>query len=328
MDILERFYLGEFKFSDDESEQLIDLLHTTGSNRLNEFIFYLVSKMYKFIDRKDGEDGVDFIVNEEKRKYYENVFYSDCLKSVSFGYLSLVKYLFKVDSEYSECLQCAVQYGQLDVLEYLFTFIKGRRYGVKRGRIERDFLFILAAEYGHLHILKYLIESGCKINIYLHNDYAFGMAAKNGHLHILEYLISLGDTHGHVNIHAEDEYAFKVALTHSYFDVVEYLINLEPTHGKINIHADDECAFKSACVRADLDAINYLLSLEFTHGQINIHAGNEYAFRTCVRNSDMHIVKILFYLEDTHGPIDVQHPKEIKVHCTYVDRNRRYKWAE
>ena len=61
---------------------------------------------------------------------------------------------------------------------------------------------ILAATFGHLNIVKFLISVG--ENIHTNDDYPLRYSANNGYLDVVKYLISVG-----VNIHADDDCALQ-----------------------------------------------------------------------------------------------------------------------
>jgi hypothetical protein len=77
-----------------------------------------------------------------------------------------------------------------------------------------------AAEYGHLHIVKYVR------NIYVHPmDHFYDIiedASKNGHLHIIKYFMNetRGGSPSYYN------YAMKKACRKNHFDIVQYFIDV------------------------------------------------------------------------------------------------------
>lgn len=83
---------------------------------------------------------------------------------------------------------------------------------------EDDRALLLAANSGHLHIVKYLVTAGAHLS---HpktiNDYSLISAAKNGNLDVIEYL-----RHTH-NINPDR--ALLSAAINCHIEVVKYLAN-------------------------------------------------------------------------------------------------------
>ena len=75
----------------------------------------------------------------------------------------------------------------------------------------------LAAEYGHLDVVKCLVEQGA--NIHDCNDCALRLAAEKGHLNVVQYLVEQG-----ADIHALDNYALRCAAENGHIEVVKYLV--------------------------------------------------------------------------------------------------------
>ena len=65
--------------------------------------------------------------------------------------------------------------------------------------------FQYAAEYGHLEIVKFLLENGADLNG--NEGAALSMASCNGHLDVVKFLIEMG-----VDIHADNNQALWWAL--------------------------------------------------------------------------------------------------------------------
>src|SRR6185369_2961863 len=83
---------------------------------------------------------------------------------------------------------------------------------------EYDYLAIcIAAEYGHIEIVKYLFERGADIRIY--SDMALRYSAQNGHLQVVKYLIENG-----AYVHAINDSSLCYSAENGHLSVVEYLL--------------------------------------------------------------------------------------------------------
>ena len=100
---------------------------------------------------------------------------------------------------------------------------------VKEGNLEeikkilthdnKNDILCATCQYGHLEIVKYLIEK-CGADARAENDFAVQEACANGHLEIVKYLIEKCDA----NVHNEDECAIMWACEGGHHEVVKYLI--------------------------------------------------------------------------------------------------------
>ncbi len=68
----------------------------------------------------------------------------------------------------------------------------------------------LVAENGHLSILKFLLENGCRYNLY-----AYSYAVENGHLDILKYL--------HEDSRRMNKFLYKIALSKGHMDMINWM---------------------------------------------------------------------------------------------------------
>ena len=85
--------------------------------------------------------------------------------------------------------------------------------------IKFDLILQYASIYGHLDIVKYLVEHGS--NIHANNDYALRWASYNGYLDVVKYLVEHG-----ANIHAKNDEALRDADERNHFNVFNYLKSL------------------------------------------------------------------------------------------------------
>jgi ankyrin repeat protein len=130
------------------------------------------------------------------------------------GNLNVAKYLIGmigpalIAEEMKLAADSAIKNNHLQIVEYLI--------GLNIVDDAISLAFTSAAFHGNLSILKYTIEKGA--DIHTNNDVAVRVAAHNGHLHILRYLI---DTVGMI---ADYDSALNVAANQGQLDVINYLV--------------------------------------------------------------------------------------------------------
>jgi hypothetical protein len=89
------------------------------------------------------------------------------------------------------------------------------------------YLHELAADKGHLPVVRYLIEdSGQSVDATINDNFALRYAACNGHLPVVRYLIE--ESGQPVNITAWDNGALKFATLSDRTDVIQYLETVIP----------------------------------------------------------------------------------------------------
>ncbi len=126
-----------------------------------------------------------------------------------------------------------------------------------------------AAYYGHLVVVKYLVEQGADIRA--ERDGALRWASCYGHLDVVKYLVEQG-----ADVHAEKNRSLRWASSYGHLEVVKYLIEQGA-----DIHACQECALRWASQNGRLDVVKYLvengadtegrpLSLAFNHDQFEV----------------------------------------------------------
>ena len=97
------------------------------------------------------------------------------------------------------------------------------KYGINKGfniRAYHNEALRLAAGFGHIDIVKYLVEVQ-KANIHAKEDEAVRFASRRGHLDVVKYLVEHG-----ANIHAQNNYALKWAKGNEHKVIVDYLNSL------------------------------------------------------------------------------------------------------
>lgn len=155
--------------------------------------------------------------------------------------------------------------GDLEMVRYL------KKHGVNIHR-DRDSSLYQAARFGHLHIVKYLIENGAK------NPNALRAAAMNNHLDIVEYLLNNG-----ANIQSFKNRAFCDAASFGYLDIVIYLLE-----NGADINSENSLALRQAASWGRTDVVEYLIERG-----ADIHAENDEALRAAVKYRKTDIMKCL-----------------------------------
>ena len=114
-------------------------------------------------------------------------------------------------------LELAATYGNLNVVKYLVE------HGVDINAEDADAgILIYASQDGNLDMVKYLSDNGADINAMASNGWtALMQAADSGHLDIVTYLVENG---ADVDIKDADDYvAWMVAELQGYTEIVDYL---------------------------------------------------------------------------------------------------------
>ena len=111
-----------------------------------------------------------------------------------------------------------------------------------------------ATYYGHLEILKCLLEYKKNIDISCDNNYNFRIASLNGHLHILKFLLEINKN---INISAKNEDAFRSAASNNHIDILKFLLQCKQD---IDISAENEQAFEHAVLYGYQSTLKFLLN--------------------------------------------------------------------
>ena len=104
-----------------------------------------------------------------------------------------------------------------------------------------------AAKYGHLSIVKYLVEKGVKFNT--DDEWALREATYKGHLDIVRYLIENG-----ADMHIWDEHILLWASIYGHLSIVKYLVE-----NGANFHIDQEKALVLAADNGHLPVVKFLV---------------------------------------------------------------------
>ncbi len=177
----------------------------------------------------------------------------------------------------NDTLDYYIYNGDLEMVRYL------NNHGVDIHK-DRDRSLYQAARFGHLHIVKYLVENGAK------NPNALRAAAINDHLDIVEYLLNNG-----ADIQIFKNRAFCDAASYGYLDIVSFLLE-----NGADINSENDLALRGATNWGKTDTVEYLLE----HGA-NIHAENDEALRTAVKYRKTDTMKCLLeHGADIHADND------------------------
>lgn len=111
-----------------------------------------------------------------------------------------------------------------------------------------------AAANGHLHIIKYLMDTDDGLDIC---DRAITAACENGHLKILKYIAKTTELEADYNSH--DAVVFRSACENGHLNIISYMI--ANSSEKVNIYAGGEDAIIGACNYGREDVVKYLLTI-------------------------------------------------------------------
>ncbi len=124
----------------------------------------------------------------------------------------------------------------------------------------------LAAEKGHLQIVKYLMESKyavprCQANA--DNSCGLRLAAYNGHLDVIRYLMESEYAVPRCQANARDSGALREAAWNGHLKVVQYLMESKYALPRCKANADDSCALRKAAENGHLDIVRYLMESKY-----------------------------------------------------------------
>ena len=208
--------------------------------------FYL--RMIHYIEKLKGthrfiySDG-DFSLQYDILKNSGNA--NDLLnKSSTYGELSLVKFALaqgaKIHPQGDVALGWAAENGHLHVVKYL---VEEQNANLSK---DDDFALRWASGAGYLDVVKYLVEQGA--NIHERQDGALRQASEGGHLQVVKYLLKIG-----ANVHAREDHAVRMASSNGHLDVVKYLVEQGA-----DIHASNTQALRLATEKGHIEIVKYL----------------------------------------------------------------------
>ena len=200
------------------------------------------------------------------RMYYPDGLFYDAVRR---GFLDLIKYVIekRVSKEAKVSgLKLAAEQGHLEIVKWLVE------YGV--GPL--DDALIAAADKGHIEIVKYLLEKGA--NIHAKSDEAVGDASRNGNLEMVKLLVDSG-----ADIHAYQDYALRMAAAKGHLPVVKYLVE-----NGADVNAMEGEPLIQAAYNRKLAVLKYLV-----RQGANPHAKNDTALSLADKNAHTEISQYL-----------------------------------
>ncbi len=113
-------------------------------------------------------------------------------------------------------------------------------------KIQND-LLVIAAENGHLEIVKYLVDN--QVNIDEKGNLALNFSSANGHLEVVKYLVLKG-----ADIHADNAFSLRLASEKGHLEIVKYLVKQGA-----NIYSQEDEILRNASENGDSEMMKYLL---------------------------------------------------------------------
>ena len=115
--------------------------------------------------------------------------------------------------------------------------------------VEVDCEYInIAAEYGYINIVKYLVERGT--NIHACNNYPIRYSAMNGHFEVFKYLAECG-----ADVHTYHEFPLCLATDYGHLEIVKYLV----TVWGVDINVGCDYPIRVASETGHLELVKYLV---------------------------------------------------------------------
>ena len=182
--------------------------------------------------------------------------------------------ILKLSRNTSNLLDMGAKYGELSLVKFAVL-------GGAEIHPHGDVAVGWAAENGHLHVVRYLVDEK-KADLHKDDEFALRWASGTGYLDVVKYLVERG-----ANIHEREDGALRQASENGHLDVAEYLLKMGA-----NIHAREDDALRAASINGHIDVVKYLVE----HGA-DIHAVNNQALRCATEKGHSEIVNYLSKLE-------------------------------
>lgn len=143
-----------------------------------------------------------------------------------------------------------------------------------RGMLNIDPPFITACKYGHIEIVKLLLDlkDDRYVDVHVEEEYAFRLACYGGHLEIVKLLLSLKGNR-YINIHHKYEHGFYLAGCYGHYEIVNLLLSLHKDskwhQGTDNRYIGDDADMKGLVIRACRKSYYNIVELLISHGRFN-----------------------------------------------------------
>jgi len=183
-------------------------------------------------------------------------------------------------------LRWTILHGHLDIVEYLYI-------SMSEGFLnDFDYILELAAENGHLDIVKFIIKE-CSVNIIDPNySKALILSVENGYSDIVKYLINgMSEDHSYLTIKDYQD-SLKQAITYKHINIIKYIIEHIERYDLTEFNIED--LFLEIFTFPNLEIINYILNQKFLWDNKNLapYIANN-ALNNNVMNNRLEIVKYL-----------------------------------
>jgi ankyrin repeat protein len=149
-------------------------------------------------------------------------------------------------------------------------------------------------------MLKILLNNTQKIRIHGHHEYAFQMACNYGHIDIIKYLLNISEKYSSkkIDIHIQNDYIFNSACYHGNIDIIKYLLDMSEKYSgtKINIRGH---TFFNAGANNQIEVLKYLINIteKYSGKKIDIHYDSDFVFITAYDRNHFKIIKYLLSKE-------------------------------
>lgn len=195
-------------------------------------------------------------------------------------------------------LQWASFYGHNEIVKFLLMngamnfntgIIEAFNYACQNDRIEiikllielkpdiyTNDALILACEYGHLDIVKFLLRNGS--NIHHYNDQALSSACESGNYMIAKFLLDCK-----ANVNTDNNEALHLACQEGHIEIVKLLLK----YG-VNIETKNNKALHLASKNGQIKIVKLLLK-----NGANVSAGNDKALRSAIANGHNEVIRLL-----------------------------------
>ncbi|CAH1133577.1 unnamed protein product [Ceutorhynchus assimilis] len=212
---------------------------------------------------------LNFVKNQPDRIALFNI-------AAQYSHLNLLKYFLKnnkhSNDDLTEAIDIATQHGNLQIIQFLLK--------TSNIKTSLNFIYLTASQYGHLNIIKWLIEKNIDINVG-DNDgkTALHLASQCGHYSVVQQLLqhkinpSIQDNSGWSSLHW--------ASNNKHIKIIKLLIE-----NNINVLAQDkqgQTAFHLAVANGDMDVLTVLFKTEIklmavtnNKGQTALHLAAQY----------------------------------------------------